>query len=190
MSRRPFLIASRDEHADAFIKAAFMDAGETPVFFSPTRFFKPAYRAHVDKWGFPNDDWKPLPKREYNTDWIREAMQYPQLATKIYPTPITEASYDGSKQKWQEIDECSQWVPLWAYKKADLKASINKLLKMDTLFDEDYKKLLEWLKTRGKPFYLTGGEYYNLTNPGAFRHGVFGKARRYLEMISASFKTY
>lgn len=188
-SRRPFLIASLDDEADAYLKAAFMGTCELPV------FFKPAYAAHVDEWGFPYKACIPLPERGLNTDWVNEVRRYPLfesecLATKLYPTPITEASYDGSKHKWQEIDEWSQWVPLWAYKKVDLSAAVKKLLRMDAQFDADYKKLLEWLKTRGKPFYLTGGEYYNLTNPGAFRHGLLYKPRKYLEMLGASFKTY
>lgn len=194
--RRHFIICSLDEHADDWIKAAFMGAGETPVFFSPTKFFKPAYAAHVDKWGFPDKDWRTRPPREPNTDWVNEVRRYPLfesecLATKLYPTPITEASYDGSKHTWQEIDECSQWVPLWAYKKVDLNAAVKKLLRMDAQFDADYKSLLEWLKTRGNPMYLTGAEYHMLTNPGAYRHGLWYRPRRYMgTFFNASFKTY
>lgn len=200
-SRRSFLRPSLDEYEDAFFKA-FMDTGKIPLFVSPPRFFIPAHAAHVDKWGLPDDwglpdvDWRPMPKRELNTDWIKEARNYPlfqerQLNNKISYLPVTEDAYDGSKINFWEADELTQWRPLWTYEKTDLSLSIKRLLKMEAPFDEDHKMLLEWLKTRVNPIYLSGPEYHMLTNPGAYRRGIWFKPRRFVRaFFNAPFKTY
>jgi hypothetical protein len=198
--RRPFIISSLDDDADKFMRESFMYAAhqEPLLYQSAMKMFVPAFIGHVDKWGYEAAPLARQFNRSFTNDWLKGARQYPlfserQINKEISYLPTTEDAYDGSKFNFLEADELTQWRPLWSYKRLDLSLSIKKLLKMDVVFAADHAKLLEWLKTRGKPIFLTGSQYHNLTNSSKYIGGMFiqNRHRRLsFDFINASFKTY
>jgi hypothetical protein len=192
--RRPFIVASLDDHHERMYKA-WLDQDQA-IFIKP-RFFQSAIHRQVDVFGNPlGPEPETLEKHLYGEwfDSLKRPLapyEYPVLSTAIWPQEITEQAYDGSEHSWQEFDEIGLWELPWKNLQRDLSASVSKLLHTDTWFNEDFIKLQEWLKTRGKPIYLTGSEYHNLTNIYKYRHGLLIRSRRYGEtFFNASFKTY